>query len=410
MPIKRTSLFIFPILSTLFCFSMFYRLASAVIAPDLTQAFHLDAEGLGVLGSAFFYTFALFQIPMGVLLDRLGPRRVITFFSLVGAAGAFVFASAGGFFTAVVGRILLGMGMASVFMGSLKVFVMRYAPRRFATLSGSIISMGALGAILSTSPLAYLNAAIGWRLTFIYCGIITAALALLIFWVLREQDKGGVTEAVFSSLSWQKTGVVKSAQLVLGNLSFWQISSIAFFRYGTFVALQGVWFGPYLIGVKQFTPVTAGNILMMLSLGAAIGSPFAGYLAARVFRSTKSVVMLGLSFYALGLLPLMGIWKIDSVVVYSAIFLLLGFFNGFGMLTYTHIKELFPLSMSGTVTAAVNFFVMAGGAFFMQIIGIIIALYAGANQVYSSGAYHVAFFICLMGMIASLTFYAFSKV
>jgi MFS family permease len=409
MPSKRTSLFIFPLLSTLFCFSMFYRVTTAVIAPDLVRAFNLDAERLGMLGSAFFYTFALFQIPMGVLLDRIGPRRVISFFVLVGASGAFVFASAGSFYTAFAGRALLGIGMASVLMGSLKVFVTRYSPKKFAMLSGTIISIGTLGTILATSPLAYLNSTIGWRATLIYCGIITVALAVLIFLVLKEKDNGERTEALLASSPQQNIGVIRSAQLVLGTLSFWQIGSLAFFRYGTFVALQGVWFGPYLINIKRFTPLIAGNILMMLSLGTAIGSSVAGYVNDRVFRSTKSVLMIGMSFYALCLVSLTGVWRIDGVFAFSAVFMLLGFFSGFGMLAYTHIKELFPLSMSGTVTAGVNFFIMIGGAVFMQAIGIIISSYGDTNQVYSSGAYHVAFLICLMGMIASLIFYSFSK-
>ncbi len=388
---------------------MFYRATNAIIAPDLIRAFNLDAEKMGLLGSAFFYSFAVFQIPIGILLDRIGPRRVISFFALVGAAGAFVFASAGSYYTALLGRVLLGIGMASALMGSLKVFVTSYSQKRFSTLSGTIIAIGTLGSLFAASPLAYLNSTIGWRLTLLYCGIITVALAVLIFWVLPEKDNEGRTEALTSSYPEHKTGVIKSARLILGTLAFWQISSIAFFRYGTFVALQGVWLGPYLMGIKRFTPLMAGNILTMLSAGMVIGSPIAGYLADRVFQTTKSVLMLGLICYALCLVPLTGIWNIDSAFTLSAIFMSLGFFNGFGMLAYTHVKELFPLSMSGTVTTAVNFFLMTGGAFFMQIIGVIILLYAGTNQGYSTTAYHMAFLICLMGMTASLIFYSFSK-
>jgi len=410
MPSKRASLFIFPLLSTLFCFSMFYRVTNAVIAPDLIREFDLDAERLGVLSSAFFYTFALFQIPMGVLLDRIGPRKVLTFFALVGASGAFVFALAGGFYVALVGRALLGMGMAAALMGSFKVFVNRYPPKRFSTLSGVIISVGTVGPILATSPLVYLNSTIGWRLTFVYCGIITVTLALLIFWVLGQENPKGQGEAVVVAPPQQKMGVIKSVRLVLGTLSFWQISSVAFFRSGTFMALQGIWLGPYLMNIKGFAPLTTGNVMMMLALGAGIGAPISGYLAERVFRYTKSVIVLGVSMYVLVLIPLTGVLQIDSPGAYAAIFLLQGFFTSFGILVYTHVKELFPLSMSGTVIAAVNFFVMAGVAVFMQIIGVIISLYSGAQSIYSAGAYHLAFLICLVGIVAGLIFYSFSKV
>ncbi len=409
MPKKHQSFFIFPLLCTLFCFSMFYRLTNAVIAPDLIAAFNLNAERLGVLSSAFFYTFALFQIPMGVLLDRIGPRKVMTSFTLIGAAGAFIFAWAGGYYFALAGRALLGIGMAAALMGSFKVFVNRYPPRRFSFLSGAIISIGTVGPVLATSPLVYLNSTIGWRLTFVYCGIITVALALLLFWVLREDDCEGGAEIPISATAGQKAGVIKTLGLVFGTLVFWQIGAMSFFRSGTFMGLQGVWLGPYLMEIKGFAPLTAGNILMMLSLGAAVGAPVAGYLCERVFRSVKVVILLGVGVYVLLLIPLTGIFKIESTAAYGAVFMLQGFFGSFGILCYTHIKELFPLSMSGTVIAAVNFFVMAGGAVVMQGIGVIISAYSGNHAIYSAGAYHLAFLICILGISVSLIFYAFSK-
>jgi MFS family permease len=406
----RKSLFIFPILSAVFCLSMFYRVTNAVIAPELVRDFNLDAERLGILGSAFFYAFSLFQIPIGILLDRVGPRRVMPFFTLVGAAGALCFAVAGNYYTACLGRVLLGIGMASALMGSLKVFVLRYSPQRFATLSGTIIAIGTAGTIAATSPLAYLNALIGWRLTLFWCGLVTVALAVLLLWVLRDDtDKGRATKVPAYDLRHQK-GLIRSAQMILGSLAFWQISSLAFFRYGTFVALQGVWFGPYLMSVKGYEPVTAGNIMTTLSIGMAMGSPIAGHLADRVFRTTKSVLILGLTCYVACLFLLTGVVPLEGPLAFSVLFMCLGFFNGFGMLGYAHIKELFPLSMSGTVITGVNFFLMAGGAVFMQVIGVIIELATrGGSGQGGAYPYHLAFFVCFMGMLASLIFYSFSR-
>ncbi len=407
--INYKSLSIFPILAVLFCFSMFYRVTNAVIAPDLIREFNLDAEKLGMLGSAFFYTFAIFQIPMGILLDRIGPRKVISCFSLIGASGAFLFASAGNFQIALAGRALLGIGMASVLMGALKVFVVRYSREQFSVLSGFLISIGTVGSILATSPLVYLNSAIGWRLTFVCAGIINTTMAVLVFLLLREDNRVKHPE-ISCSTSPQKTlETIKTLKSVFRTLSFWQIGTMAFFRYGTLVALQGVWLGPYLMNVKHFTPVVTGNILMMLSLGLIAGSPVAGYLADKIFLATKPVIIIGLTCYILCLVPFTGIWNIENAFAYSMICVLLGFFSSSGMLAYTHIKELFPLHMSGTVTACVNFFIMAGGAFFMQIIGTIISFYTDAPQTYSPGAYHMAFFVCLIGMTGGLSFYAFSK-
>jgi MFS family permease len=157
-PLK--SFLIFSILSSLFVLSMFFRVANAVIAPNLIQDLGLNAETLGILGGAFFYSFALLQIPMGPMLDRIGPRIVVTVFPLIGALGAFLFAFGRSFTVALLGRILIGAGMSCVLMGTMKVFTLRFPPEKFATLVGITFSIGALGNIFVTSPLAYLASTI----------------------------------------------------------------------------------------------------------------------------------------------------------------------------------------------------------------------------------------------------------
>lgn len=149
---------IFSFLSGLYILSMFYRVSNAVIAPNLIQDLGLNAETLGILGGAFFYSFALLQIPIGPMLDRIGPRLVITSFPLIGAIGAFLFAAGQSYTTttALLGRILIGAGMSCVLMGSFKVFTLRFPLNMFATLSGTILSIGTIGSILAASPLAFL--------------------------------------------------------------------------------------------------------------------------------------------------------------------------------------------------------------------------------------------------------------
>src|SRR4030042_3568873 len=182
-------LLIFSILSLLYILSQFYRVTNAVIAPNLIQDLGLNAKTLVILGGAYFYSFALLQIPMGPMLDRIGPRIIIASFSFMGALGAFLFALGESFTSALLGRILIGAGMASVLMGSFKVFTLRFPLEKFATLVGINLSIGTLGSILATSPMAYLASTIGWRMTFILSGGITIILAILIFWALGEEKK-----------------------------------------------------------------------------------------------------------------------------------------------------------------------------------------------------------------------------
>jgi MFS family permease len=260
-------LFIF---STLLVLSMFYRVSNAVIAPRLVEDLGLNAETLGILGGAFFYCFALLQIPMGPLLDHIGPRFVVTFFALIGGLGAFLFALGESFIIAFLGRILIGAGMASILMGALKVLTLRFPPERFATLMGIILTIGALGSILATSPLAYLTSTIGWRMTFVLAGTVTSILALLVFWVLGEES-GRDQHSSTSSLSEPKIRVFQSLRIVLGSLVFWQIGGLCFFRYGTLIGLQGLWLGPYLMDIKGYSSILTGNILILLAIGTTLG-------------------------------------------------------------------------------------------------------------------------------------------
>ena len=384
---------------------MFYRVSSAVIAPNLTEDLGLNAETLGYLGGAFFYSFALFQIPMGPMLDRIGPRIVIPLSSLIGSAGAFLFAFGQTFTAALFGRILIGVGMSSVLMGSFKVFVLRFPPEKFSTLVGILYAVGTLGNIIAASPLAFLASTIGWRMTFIVVGSITALLAFVVFWAIGDQEK----EKAPVSLPAPGLGILQSVKLVLGSLVFWQIGSLAFFRYGTFVGLQGLWLGPYLMDIKGYSPLQAGNALTLLAIGGIVGGPIAGRLSDKVFRSSKDVAFWGLVLYAASLIPLIGVFRIQNTFLYGLTFFFLGFFNGVGMMFYTQAKGLFPVAISGTVITWVNFFSISGGAVFMPALGRIIESFPHGGRSYPAEAYHLSFLICLLGMVASLIFYAFSK-
>ena len=396
----------FSILTALFVLSLFFRATNAVIAPNLIQDLGLNAETFGILGGAFFYSFALLQIPMGPMLDRIGPRMVLTIFPLIGALGAFLFALGESFTSALLGRILIGAGMASVLMGSFKVFTLRFPLEKFATLVGINLSIGTLGSILATSPMAYLASTIGWRMTFILSGGITIILAILIFWALGGGEK---KDPILSATPEPMIGVIQSIRMVLRSLAFWQMGTLTFFRYGTFVGLQGLWLGPYLIEIKGYSPIQTGNVLIFLSIGMIIGGPIGGRLSDHVFHSSKGVALWGLSLYGLSLFPLIGILKIESSFGYGLIFFIIGFFSSFGMLIYSHAKELFPIAISGTVMTGINFFTMAGAAVFMSALGKIIESFPRVDRAYPPEAYHLSFLICFLGMVVSLIFYAFSK-
>jgi len=379
-----------------------------VIAPNLIRDLGLNAEMLGVLGGAFFYAFTLLQIPMGPMLDRMGPRMIMSVSCLIGAIGAFLFAFGNSFHSVLIGRVMIGAGMAPMLMGAFKTFTLRYPPEQFATLVGMISAVGTIGNIFAASPLAFLTSTIGWRMTFLMTGTVTILLSFLVFWILRG-EKIEVGKLAASSPDKPGMGILQSIRLITGSLAFWQFGAVAFFRYGVFVSLQGLWLGPYLIYIKGFSPVQAGNLLILLAIGVILGSPVGGRLSDRHFHSRKGIALIGLSFYCVSLIPLTGIWRIEHPALFGLIFLFIGFFHGFGMLIYAHAKDLFPVAISGTVMTYINFFTMAGAGVFMPFLGKVIESFPRTGASYPAEAYHLAFVICFLGMTASVIFYAFSK-
>ncbi len=408
-PYRSRKLFlIFSVLSALFLLSQFYRVSNAVIAPNLIKDLGLNAEMLGLLGGAFFYAFTLLQIPMGPMLDRIGPRMIMSISCLIGALGAFLFSFGNSFHAVLIGRILIGAGMSPMLMGAFKTFTLRYPPERFATLVGAISAVGTIGNIFAASPLAFFTSTIGWRKTFLMTGMITIVLGFLVFWILKGGENGKAKPSA-SPHAKPEMGVFQSIRLIIGSLAFWQFGAVAFFRYGVFVSLQGLWLGPYLIYIKGFSPLEAGNLLILLAVGVILGSPIGGRLSDRHVRSRKWVALIGLSLYCISLIPLSGLWRIDHPFLFGLIFFFIGFFHGFGMLIYAHAKDLFPIAISGTVMTYINFFTMAGAAICMPILGKVIESFPGGGASYPAEAYHLAFFICFLGMTSSVIFYAFSR-
>ena len=391
--------------------SQFYRASNAVIAPMLVRDLALNAENLGLLGGAFFYAFAVIQIPMGPAIDRIGPRVIIAFLPLVSALGAFLFAVSEDFSLALLARLLIGVGMACVLIGSFKVFTAWFSPDEFATMSGLTYSVGMLGSIVATSPLALLAAHLGWRISFVIIGVITTLICGAVYGIVRDRPQ--TEEHQFpqeqTAGGQEKIPPLLSLRTIFGNLVFWQIAAAAFFRYGTFVAIQGLWGGPYLIEILGYSPVKAGSILMMVSVGAIIGAPLSGRLSDKVFLSRKKVVLGGMCAYAAGMVFLTGWPPVTHKLFHHGLFFSLGLFSSCGMVLYSQVKESFDIRMAATAMTAVNFFTMMGGALFMQGMGRIIEMFPAEGGAYDPRAYHTAFLTCCLGMAGAIAFYSFSR-
>jgi MFS family permease len=243
---------IFAISSSLFFISQFYRVSNAVIAPILVQDLSLDTEGLGLISASFFYAFALTQIPISLFLDKIGPRNLMTALSAIGILGAVVFSWADSLALGVMGRVLLGAGMACNLMGTFKLLTLWFSPRKFATLMGVVIAIGTVGNMVATTPLVILVENIGWRAGFQLIATINLLLTL-VFYVVVCDPPVNLPDNQGPGSSISLHDVFGNMQLLFKQKDYWIISFSTLVRYGVLAAFQALWAGPYLMEVMGYS-------------------------------------------------------------------------------------------------------------------------------------------------------------
>ena len=398
---------IFFLATSHFFLSQFYRTSNAVIAPELIRDLSLDTEGLGLMSASFFYGFAITQIPISLLLDKVGPRKLMTLLSLLGILGAFIFSMADSLGMGLLGRILLGIGMACNLMGTFKLLTEWFPPLIFATLTGLVVSIGTLGNILATTPLVMLVEQMGWRHSFQLIASINLVLTLTLCIVVRDRpsDTDRNTSSVEPSISFSQA--FSNVVILLKNRDYWIISLATFVRYGTFAGFQALWAGPFLMEVMGYSAVKAGNLILLMTVGMIMGSPFWGALSDKILKTQKWIIVFCLGVLAAIVLGLMFIPADASLAVVVAAFFAFGFFSASGLLMYPHIKDLMPSQMAGAAMTGVNFFNMMGPAVFLQGLGIMMqALYPQASR--GPAAFDAAFFVCMVCLAGSALLYLFT--
>ncbi|MDF1585772.1 MFS transporter [Marinimicrococcus flavescens] len=253
-------------LSLTYVLSQFFRIAIGVVAPEIAADLALDPARLGILSAAWFVAFAAAQIPVGVALDRFGPRLTIAVLLAFGAAGCAVFAMAQSLAMAVLGQLLIGLGCAPMLMGTLVVIARFYEPARFASTAAIVISFGGLGTLLGATPLALAAELVGWRGAFLGMAAAMAAALALVLLAVRDGPPGTRPGAAGESLGQ----ILKGVGRVIANRNLWPLLPMAFFAYAVVVTLRGLWLGPYLDEVFGLDPVGRGQVLLLVSLSMVI--------------------------------------------------------------------------------------------------------------------------------------------
>ncbi|TVR85241.1 MAG: MFS transporter [Trueperaceae bacterium] len=362
--------------------SFFYRSANAVIADDLARDVGVGPGSLGFMTSVFFLSIAAVQLPLGTALDRFGARFVTPLMLVVTVIGSIVFATAFDVVGLVAGRALMGMGMAGVLMGALKVFAAWFDPRAFATVSSAFVGIGSLGALLAATPLAWFAAEFGWRAAFLWGAALVGLAAIGIALVVREPRPvaGGS----------RSTTTTSGFAVMFGDASFWRLALLTFAVKGGLFAWQGLWLGPMLTQGVGTSAIEAGNVLLALGLGAAAGFLGSGPVASRigVARTLAAGAAAFLLLLVLWLLVTPA-WPQASLQVLAAA---LGLTGASSVMGFALARDAFP-HMPGHAVTAVNLFGIGGGALLQWGLGAVIGAFTSDDGSHPPMAFRAALIV-----------------
>jgi sugar phosphate permease len=360
---------VFGIVLASFVLSFFHRTAPAAIAGELTRAFAINAATLGTVAATYFYVYTLLQIPVGVLADTLGPRRILTFGSLLAGIGSIAFALAPSWEVAALGRTLVGVGVAVAFIGILKISAVWFPANRFATLNGVTMFAGNTGAVVAGAPLAWLVTQTSWRNVFLGMAALSLLLAAATWWKVRDrpQDLGFAPVNAIAPPASVAAHWSVALREVLANPATWPGFFVNAGIGGSYLAFAGLWAVPYLVEVHGMPRVTAAEHGSLLLLGVAFGALAIGALSDRL--GSRRGLMRGCTLlFALSWLP----WLLDvrwPLAATLAWFLLMGLLIPGFTLSWAVAKEVNRPEHSGMATSVVNVGIFLGTGILQPWVG-----------------------------------------
>lgn len=386
-----------------YLFSYLYRAANAIVAPDLVRELGLSASALGLLTAAYLASFAAFQIPLGLLLDRYGPRRVQSALVALGAAGALLFSYGTDATTLTIARAMIGVAFSGGLMSGFKAVVIWVPEPRRALANACIMSLGGLGLLIATMPLELAVAAYGWRIVFVALAAITLAVALMIFFIVPERGAGQATDRL--AVQIRQMGRIFTDRVFLAMVPLLATTA------GTHIAIQTLWAGPWFRDIGGLDRLGVANALLVMATMFVVSILLAGVIADRLVRRGVSLLTVMLGFLAVFLAAQVGLLtNPSSRVVALVLWSLFGMTGHVAVLAYPWLSRHFGASLSGRSNTAANL-VMFLWAFLAQYgIGVIISLFEAApSGGYSPAAYQVAFGFFLALQVLSLVWYGANR-
>jgi MFS family permease len=377
--------------------SYLFRTVNAVIAPDLVRDIGVDPASLGLLTSAYFLTFAAFQLPLGVLLDRYGPRRVEAVLLLFAAAGAFAFARAETLTGLLLGRALIGLGVSACLMAAFKAFTLWFPAEKLPLANGIQMISGGIGALAASTPVELSLKFTDWRGVFLILSGLTLAAAICIFLVVPEKQGSRSGE----TLRQQLQGI----RQVFTSSTFRSIAPWAVAAQAAYLSIAGLWSGPWLRDIANYDRMTIANTLMGISIAMIAGYFAFGSLAERLARRgirPMTVAASGMICF----MVVQGMIVLQMVKVTLILWLLFGFFGTACILPYAALSQNFPQHLSGRVNTGLNLLVFVAAFAAQWAIGLVIDFWPQtASGGYSAAGYSSSFGLIVILQLAGAAWY-----
>ena len=344
-------------------FSYLYRVVNAVLAPDLVADLGVGPSTLGMLTAVYFISFASFQLPLGVLLDRFGPRKVEAVLLLFASLGAFIFARAESVTGLVTGRAFIGFGVSACLMAAFKAYTLWFPREKWPVVYGFQMAAGGLGALAATSPVEAALQFTDWRGVFTCLSFLTLLMAGAVLLIVPEKKAEGAGE----SLKEQMQGI----QEVFTSRQFWRTAPLTASSQAAFLAIQGLWAGPWLTHVVKLDRGAVAGVLFWVAVAMIAGFIVLGSLTERLTHRGITVATTAVTgmvlFMVVQLLLIVGpvSWAVP-------VWLAFGFFGTTGIIAYSALSQSFPAHLSGRVTTAINLLVFIAAFGGQWAIGVII--------------------------------------
>lgn len=383
--------------------SYLFRTVNVVISGSMAEDLKLTAADLGLLTSIYFIIFAVFQTPLGILLDRYGPRRTQVFLLLFAILGSTLFAYSENFLVLSIARGLIGLGVSGCLMAALKANSSWFAAERLPLINGITVAFGSFGALSATVPVEWLFQLFGWRPIFTLLAIFTMML-LLVTWLIVPEEGDERGNNLFSLR--EQFGELA---LVYRSPFFWRVSVITLFHNAAFLSYQSLWMGPWLRDVGGFEPPEIAKTLLIFNLGMFIGVICIGAIASKLQSlNIRPIFVLGVGVSASILIQIFFVCELIQYKDWLCFFF--GFFGSANLLVYSVLTQDFPKKLTGRVNTASNMLSFVGAFIVQWGIGLVINQWpVRANGNYDPAGHQVAFSLVVFFEICAFIFFVWPR-